>query len=138
MSERAPTAVGIDERLAVIDERLQHGNRSHAEYRERLDRLERRGEERAKTLLGWVLGFAFAIAGWAYSVSTKPNSEEVRRICRVESEYTQDKDRIMRVVDRYDRDGESVREALEAIRLEMRTAFSKLDTLLRAVSQRKR
>ena len=133
---RPPTHPGVQDadRLARIEERLDQGNRTHAEFRERFDRLERRGEERAKTLLGWILGFAGALAAWAYSVTAKPDVTEVRRIIATESQYTQDSDRILRVVDRYDRDNDATRQALEAIRLEQNKVSTKLDTLIRAVS----
>ena len=140
MSERLATHPGLldSERIVRIEERLETGNRTHADFRERLDRLERRGEERAKTLLGWVFGFAGVLAAWAYSVTTKPDAEEVRRMIRVESQYTQDADKILRVVDRYDEDGDLMRSALEEIRLEQRTVSSKLDTVIEAISKPKR
>lgn len=141
------------ERITRIEERLDHGNRTHLEFRERLkehsdafkelaqkeleqtqDQATKR-EDRNRTYLGWVLGFIGVIAAWAYSVTSKPDEARVRQICQTESPYLRDQSQIQRVIERYDSDTDATRSALEAIRLQLADQGNKLDVLVRAVSQ---
>jgi hypothetical protein len=138
-----PTGVPIGDRLRQLEDRVlvaeHHLEAARSSLNQGAGRFARLDHEIAEAkkppaLRPWI-GIALAIvlplAGWIQTQTSKPDRVEVEKaITERAGTYQLDKQRIMAVVDGYDRDRDSTRNQLEALRNQQALTNEKLDALL--------
>jgi hypothetical protein len=142
--------VTTERRLDSIEKRLNDGGQAFQGLRDDIHGLERKTAAELLELkrevaaeikqvepgrllrrMWWILGVALVSAGvsWGTLQSTKTDRDEVHQIVQTASPYQFDRQRIARIVDRYDSDQGAAAKTMAEIRQELAAINSKLEQL---------
>jgi hypothetical protein len=151
--------VTTERRLDSIEKRLNDGGQAFQGLRDDIHGLERKTAAELLELkrevaaeikqvepgrllrrMWWILGVALVSAGvsWGTLQATKTDRDEVHAIVQSASPYQFDRQRIARVVDRYDSDQGAVTKALATIQQALTAINSKLEQLSKPTSTPRR